>query len=78
MLRTLLLLIVFVILIAIALVATGVVNLRQNQDGVSVETKDVEVGTTVTNVQLPVVRIENRQVELPSVSLEDGNQSNAQ
>ena len=78
MLRTLLLLIVFVILIAIALIATGVVNLRQDQNGVSVETKDVEVGTTTTNVQLPVVRIENRQVELPSVSLEDGNQANAQ
>ena len=78
MLRTLLLLIVFVILIAIALIATGVVNLRQDQNGVSVETRDVEVGTTVTNVQLPVVRIENRQVELPSVSLEDGNQANAQ
>ena len=78
MLRTLLLLIVFVILIVIALVATGVVNLRQGQDGVSIETKDVEVGTTATNVQLPVVRIENRQVELPSVSVEDGNQANAQ
>ena len=50
MLRTLLLLIVLVILIAIALVATGVVNLRQDGTGVSVETKDVEVGTTVTNV----------------------------
>jgi hypothetical protein len=78
MLRTLLLVIVLVILIVIALVLTGVVNLRQGANGVSVETRDVEVGTTLTNVQLPVVRIENRQVEVPSVNLEDVNQVNAQ
>ena len=78
MLRTLLLLIVLVILIAIALVATGVVNLRQDGNGVSVETKDVEVGTTVTNVQVPVVRMENRQVEVPILQVEQGNEANAQ
>ncbi len=78
MLRTLLLLIVLVILIAIALVATGVVNLRQDGNGVSVETKDVEVGTTVTNVQVPVVRMENRQVEVPVLQVEQANEANAQ
>jgi hypothetical protein len=79
MLRTLLLLIVFIIVIGIALVATGVVNLYQDSEGVSVVTKDVEVGTTATNVQLPVVKMETRQVELPSVGVEDGNaQVNAQ
>ena len=78
MLRTLLLLIVLVILISIALVATGVVNLRQDGNGVSVETRDLEVGTTVTNVQVPVVRMENRQVEVPIVQVEQGNEANAQ
>jgi hypothetical protein len=78
MLRTLLLLIVLVILIGIALVATGVVNLRQDGNGVSLETKDLEVGTTVTNVQVPVVRMENRQVEVPTVQVQQGNEANAQ
>jgi hypothetical protein len=78
MLRTLLLLIVLVILIGIALVATGVVNLRQDGTGVSIETKDLEVGTTVTNVQVPVVRMENRQVEVPIVQVDQGNEANVQ
>ncbi|MDQ8756454.1 hypothetical protein RCO27_09450 [Sphingosinicella sp. LHD-64] len=73
MLRTLLLLIVLVIVIFIALVMTGFVNLRQESSGVSVQTKDIEVGTTPANVQLPTVTIENRQVEVPSVTLSDGN-----
>ncbi len=78
MLRTLMLLIVLVILIAIALVATGVVNLRQDGNGVSLETRDLEMGTTVTNVQVPVVRMENRQVEVPTVQVQQGNEANAQ
>ena len=78
MLRTLMLLIVLVILIAIALVATGVVNLRQDGNGVSLETRDLEMGTTTTNVQVPVVRMENRQVEVPVVQVEQGNEANAQ
>ena len=78
MLRTLMLLIVLVILIAIALVATGVVNLRQDGNGVSLETRDLEMGTTTTNVQVPVVRMENRQVEVPIVQVEQGNEANAQ
>ena len=80
MLRTLLLLIALLIVIGIALVAVGVITLNRGSDGgVTIETKDVEVGTTATNVQLPVVRMENRKVELPSVGVEDGNQQvNAQ
>jgi hypothetical protein len=78
MLRTLLLIIVLVILIAIALVSLGIVNLRQDGNGVTVETRDLEVGTTTTNVQVPVVRMENRQVELPAVEVTDGGQTNAQ
>ena len=78
MLRTLLLLIALLVLIAIGLVALGVVNLRPNNDGgVTVETGDLDVGTTEANVPMPVVRIENRKVELPSVGV-DSNQANTQ
>ncbi len=73
MLRTLLLLIVLVIVIAIALVMTGVVNLRQQGNGIQVETRDIEVGTSQTNVQVPAIRIENREVGLPSITVTDGN-----
>ena len=80
MLRKLLLLIVLIIVILIALVGFGVINLRQGSDGsVAIETKDLEVGTTSTNVQLPVVRMEDRQVELPSVGVQnDAQAGNAQ
>ena len=81
MLRTLLLLIALLVLIGIGLVAAGVINLNRSSDGgVTIETRDVEVGTTETNVALPVVRMENRKVEMPSVGVEgDGNQQvNAQ
>ncbi len=73
MLRTLLLLIVLVIVIAIALVMTGAINLRQQGTGIQVETRDIEVGTTPANVQLPTIRIENREVGIPSITVTDGN-----
>jgi hypothetical protein len=80
MLRTLLLLIALVVLIVIALIATGYLNLQREADGgMTLRTRDVEVGTSTTNVQVPVVRMENRQVEVPSVGLEeDEAQANAQ
>jgi hypothetical protein len=80
MLRTLLLLIALLILIGIALVALGVINLNRGSDGgVTIKTSDVEVGTTERNVQLPVVRMEDRTVEMPSLGVQDGNQQvNAQ
>ena len=72
MLRTLLLLIALLIVIGIALVAFGVINLNRGSDGsLSIETQDVKVGTTTTNVQVPVVRTENRQVEVPSLTVEN-------
>jgi hypothetical protein len=78
MLRTLLLLIALLVVIGIALVASGYVNLSQSSDGsVSIQTQDVNLGTTTTNVQVPVVRMETRQVETPSVSVTNG-QGNAQ
>lgn len=79
MLRKLLLLIALLILIVIALVGFGIINLTRGNDGtVSIETKDVEVGTTTTNVQLPVVRMEERKVEVPSVGVEESDQANQQ
>ena len=80
MLRTLLLLIALIIVIGIALVGFGVINLNRSGNGaVTIETRDVEVGTTPANVQVPAVRMENRQVELPSISVQDSNaQANSQ
>ena len=79
MLRILLLLLVLLVLIGIGLVATGVINLTRSSDGaVTIETRDVEVGTTAANVQMPVVRMENREVQVPSVGVEDNQQANAQ
>jgi hypothetical protein len=80
MLRTLLLLIALIIVIGIALVGFGVINLNRGSDGgVTIQTRDVEVGTTPANVQVPAVVMENRQVELPSISVQDSNaQTNAQ
>ena len=78
MLRTLLLLVALLVVIAIALVYTGYINLNRSENGsVSIETKTVEVGTTPANVQVPVVKMETRQVEVPSVAVTNG-QGNAQ
>jgi hypothetical protein len=79
MLRTLLILLALIILIGIGLVATGVINLNRGSDGaVTIQTRDVEVGTTPANVQVPVVRMENREVQVPSVGVQDNQQANAQ
>ena len=80
MLRTILLVVLLLIVIVIALISFGIINLHQGSDGtVSIRTSDVEVGTTTTNVQVPVVRMENRVVEVPSVGVEaDNPPANAQ
>ena len=53
MLRTFLLLIALLIVIGIALVYTGVIDIGRNSNGsVTIETQDVEVGTTTRNVQV--------------------------
>ena len=76
--RTILLLIAFVIVIVMALVWTGYIILNRHDNGsVSIDAKSVEVGTTSTNVQVPVVKMETRQVEVPSVAVTNG-QGNAQ
>ena len=75
--RTILLVVALLIVIAMALVWTGVINLNRNANGsVSIETKNVEIGTTKANVQVPTVRTETRQVDVPRVTV--GNTANAQ
>ncbi len=79
MLRTLLLLVALVIIIGIVLVSTNIVNLRPAPDGgVAVETRDLEVNTAPRNVKLPVIKLEERQVQLPQVTAEGNSVANAQ
>jgi hypothetical protein len=74
MLRTLLLFVALLIVLVIALVGFGVINLRQGEDGVAIETRDVELGTEPLNVEVPVVTTENRTLEVPSIAVTDSNQ----
>ena len=74
MLRTLLLLIALIVVIGIALVSFGIIDLTRDRDGtVRLQTRDVEVGTTSANVQVPVLKMENRTVEVPEVAITGGN-----
>lgn len=58
--RILLLLAALIVLILIGLVISGYINLDRSSDGrLSVETGEVRVGTTTTNVQVPRITIEN-------------------
>jgi len=78
MVRTFLLFIALLIVIGIGLVYSGWITPNRNADGsVTVETRDVSVGTTTTNVQVPVVKMETRQVPVPRVGVEN-SQANAQ
>ena len=57
------------------------INLNQTQQRRSVPIDDqgtVEVGTTTTNVQVPMVKMETRQVEVPSVTRRRRQQANTQ
>jgi len=42
-----------------------------------VTVKPVEVGTKTTNVQVPAVEMKQKQVEVPTVRVGDGNQQSA-
>ena len=80
--RALLLLLALAILVVIGLVYTGVISLRQTQVAQApkfdVKVKDVQVGTTTTNVQVPAVEMKTKQVEVPRITVTDGNQAGAQ
>ncbi|MDB5671329.1 MAG: hypothetical protein JWO25_2288 [Alphaproteobacteria bacterium] len=80
--RALLLLVALAILVGIVLVFTGVVSLQQTQQAQApkfeMKVKDVNVGTTTTNVQVPAVEMKTKQVEVPSISVTDHNQAAGQ
>jgi cytochrome oxidase Cu insertion factor (SCO1/SenC/PrrC family) len=81
--RALLLIVVLAILVGIALVLTGVISLQQTQVAqapkFNLKVKDVSVGTTTTNVQMPAVEMKTKQVEVPKISVTDqDSQANAQ
>jgi hypothetical protein len=82
MIRTLLLLIALIIIAAIAATYMGWINLRQTQQAQApayqLDVKQVGVGTTTTNVSVPTVEMKTRQVEIPTVTVSDGNTANAQ
>ena len=74
MLRKLLLLIALLVLAAIALVWTNIVDLSWNEQAeapLQVDVNPVAVGTTTSNVTVPVVKTETRQVETPAVRVQD-------
>ena len=82
MARLLLLIIALLIIAAIVLTSTGIVNLRQTQNAQApryeLDVKKVGIGTTTQNVTVPTVTTETRQVEVPTVVVADGNQANSQ
>jgi len=82
MLRKLLLLLALLIIAAIGLVVAGIVDLNwsgNRDEPVEVRINPVEVGTTNTTVPVPVVGTEQRQVQTPTLRVNDGsNQQPAQ
>jgi len=61
MLRTILLLIALLIVIGIALIYTGAINIGRGTDGsVTIETQDVTVGTKNVSVEVPTVSVDNQ------------------
>jgi hypothetical protein len=82
MARLLLLIIALLIIAAIVLTSTGMINLRQTQNAQApryeVDVKKVGIGTTTQNVTVPTVTTETRQVEVPTITVSDGNQANSQ
>jgi len=80
MLRKFLLLLALLVLAGIGLVWANVIDLNWNegaQSPLEVRVNPVEVGTTNTTVTVPVVKTETRQVQTPSLSVQGGNEAEA-
>ena len=76
MLRKLLLLVALLIIAAIGLVWAGIVDLNWNgntDQPVEVRINPVEVGTTNTTVPVPVVGTQQREVQTPTLRVNDGS-----
>jgi cytochrome oxidase Cu insertion factor (SCO1/SenC/PrrC family) len=82
MLRAVLMLAALLILLVIGAVWLGLLDLTQTQNAQAprfeMKVNTPQVGTTTTNVQVPVMKTETRQVEVPSVSVGGGEASNRQ
>lgn len=87
MARKLLVVLVVLVVIAIGLFATGFWKVEQTKEGelpdvnitaeggqlpeFNVESKEVVVGTTETNIEVPKVETETKKVEVPVVGVKD-------
>jgi cytochrome oxidase Cu insertion factor (SCO1/SenC/PrrC family) len=75
--RALLILVALAILVVIGLVYTGVISLSQTRQAQApafdLKVKQVEVGTTTANVQVPTVGTRTKQVDVPVVRVGDSN-----
>jgi hypothetical protein len=82
MLRALLVLVALVIIGAIVLTATGLVDFRQTQQAqaprVEVKLNKLDVGTATTNVQVPTIGMTSKQVETPTLRVDKGADGNQQ
>jgi hypothetical protein len=56
-------------LVLLLLVYFGVISVHGDESNLTLQRHDVELGTSVRNVEGPVVRMENRQVAVPSVGV---------
>ena len=73
MLRTLLLIVALILIIGIVLVATGVVHLNRDANGnVTATVNPVTMGTENKTVKMPVVRMEDRTVQTPTLTVGNG------
>ncbi|MFL6845604.1 MAG: hypothetical protein ACJ8ER_12070 [Allosphingosinicella sp.] len=73
MLRALLMIVALIIILLIGAVWLGLIDLSQTQNAQApkfeVKMNPPEVGTTTANVQVPVVKTETRQIEVPNVTV---------
>jgi len=80
MARLLLIIVALAILVLIGLAYTGMISFTQTRQAQTpeydVKVKQIDVGTTTANVQVPTVGMETKQVEVPTVTVSDGNQAN--
>jgi hypothetical protein len=80
MLRRFLLLLALLVLAGIGLVWANIIDLNWREGAqapLEVRVNPVEVGTTNTTVTVPVVKTETRQVQTPSLSVQDGDPQQA-
>jgi hypothetical protein len=82
MLRAVLLIVALLILVAIGAVWFGLIDLSQTQEAQApkfeVKVNPVQVGTTTANIQTPTVEMKTKQVDVPTVSVGNGEPANQQ